>query len=344
MSFTKPIGVAFTDQDLDDATLGASPSAGGKVGFYGTTPVTQRSNAAQATSAVGTASSADVTTALKAAVIEISLDANANGLADDPWFIIRGSSLPAAPASASQTQPWDNNGATPTPPSNLAWYPTAPAFPGWPAAYTTTAPRLPAPFEAIPLVNPGGPGATLEAHFGYADLSPTLRQGDTNADDVIDDPSITPADFYTAPDNPLAVAVTPGSGGGDAFDIAWAHPDLFGHVGVFSGALWWRWSDVDPADPDADRIIHDSVCKSHAWPAGQRFWFQCGTLDETDDRNNNGVIDSIDDTLDLIRDLRHKGCPDVDIRYLELEGGEHNVPTWSKAMVHRVPKAPPSAG
>lgn len=42
-----------------------------KLAFYGTTPVSQRAGAAQATSLVGTASSADVTTGLKAAVIEI---------------------------------------------------------------------------------------------------------------------------------------------------------------------------------------------------------------------------------------------------------------------------------
>jgi hypothetical protein len=46
-------------------------STGSLVGFYGTTPIAQRSGAAQATSLVGTASSADVTTDLKAAVIEI---------------------------------------------------------------------------------------------------------------------------------------------------------------------------------------------------------------------------------------------------------------------------------
>lgn len=42
-----------------------------KVGFYGVTPIVQRAGAAQATSLVGTASSADVNTDLKAAVIEI---------------------------------------------------------------------------------------------------------------------------------------------------------------------------------------------------------------------------------------------------------------------------------
>jgi len=42
-----------------------------KIAAYGTTPVSQRAAAAQATSLVGTASSTDVTSDLKAAVIEI---------------------------------------------------------------------------------------------------------------------------------------------------------------------------------------------------------------------------------------------------------------------------------
>ena len=40
-------------------------------GVYGVTPIAQRAGGAQATSLVGTASSTDVTTDLKAAVIEI---------------------------------------------------------------------------------------------------------------------------------------------------------------------------------------------------------------------------------------------------------------------------------
>jgi hypothetical protein len=80
MSYTKPIGVAYEDQDLDDAIIGKSPALGGKVGFYGAVPIVRRSGAAQATSAVGTASSADVTTDLKAAVIEIMNTLQALGL------------------------------------------------------------------------------------------------------------------------------------------------------------------------------------------------------------------------------------------------------------------------
>lgn len=58
-------------------TLGEAATE--KISFYGTTPIVQRT-AAIATSAVGTASSADVTTTLKAAVIDIMDTLEALGL------------------------------------------------------------------------------------------------------------------------------------------------------------------------------------------------------------------------------------------------------------------------
>lgn len=121
-------------------------------------------------------------------------------------------------------------------------------------------------------------------------------------------------------------------GGLSAFDIGWSNPRLFGSIGVFSGALWWRWSGVNPEDPDADRIIHDIVRQTPQVDKDQYFWFQCGTLDEEDDRNNNGVIDSIDDTLDLIKALKDKGFPEESIRYFEVENGRHDPETWAGAM------------
>ncbi len=61
----------------DGATMGKSATE--KISFYGTTPIVQRT-AAIATSAVGTASSADVTTGLKAMVIDIANTLEALGL------------------------------------------------------------------------------------------------------------------------------------------------------------------------------------------------------------------------------------------------------------------------
>ena len=62
----------------DGTTIGVNASA--KIGFFGTTPASQRAAAAQATSLVGTASSTTVDTNLKAAVIEIMSTLTALGI------------------------------------------------------------------------------------------------------------------------------------------------------------------------------------------------------------------------------------------------------------------------
>lgn len=121
-------------------------------------------------------------------------------------------------------------------------------------------------------------------------------------------------------------------GGLSAFDIAWAFPEIFGAVGVFSGALWWRYAPVDPLDPDGCRIVHEWVGATSNVHPDQRFWFQCGTLDEEEDRNGNGIIDVIDDTMDLIAELKNKGYGNDQIRYLEVQDGRHDPQTWGKAM------------
>lgn len=122
-------------------------------------------------------------------------------------------------------------------------------------------------------------------------------------------------------------------GGLSAIDIAWKHPEVFTHVGVFSGSLWWRRRDLDDGYHDeTDRIMHHLI--QHGTYAPQlRFFLQTGTLDETMDRNGNGIIDSIDDTLDLITALEKKGYSSTDdIYYLEMADGRHDVPTWARAF------------
>jgi enterochelin esterase-like enzyme len=125
-------------------------------------------------------------------------------------------------------------------------------------------------------------------------------------------------------------------GGLSALDIAWHHPDYFGKVGAFSGSFWWRKRDSKSKfyTDYRDRLAHQMIRRGR-YKEGLKFWFQTGGKDEHSDRNNNGVIDSIDDTLDLIVELVNKGYrPFHDIQYLELEHGEHNLKTWREALPH----------
>jgi len=123
-------------------------------------------------------------------------------------------------------------------------------------------------------------------------------------------------------------------GGLSALDIVWNHANEFSKVGVFSGSLWWR--SVSQDDPlfveEKHRIMHNEIRTGNYAP-WLKFFFETGTLDETADRNNNGIIDSIDDTLSLIDELVKKGYnPESDIRYLELSDGKHDVTTWARAF------------
>jgi enterochelin esterase-like enzyme len=117
-----------------------------------------------------------------------------------------------------------------------------------------------------------------------------------------------------------------------ALDIVWNHASEFSKVGIFSGSLWWRRKGYDDGyDDEMDRLMHLQVRNGTMYP-WLKFYLQCGKLDETADRNNNGIIDSIDDALDLIVELKAKGYTDEHIQYVLLEDGKHDVPTWQKAL------------
>ncbi|MCB0741529.1 MAG: alpha/beta hydrolase-fold protein [Chitinophagaceae bacterium] len=123
-------------------------------------------------------------------------------------------------------------------------------------------------------------------------------------------------------------------GGLSALDIVWHHPQEFSKVGVFSGSLWWRSVDqtAKKYDNQQHRIMHQQIRKGSFAP-WLKFFFQCGSLDEKMDRNKNGVIDSIDDTLDLIKELVAKGYQrETAIRYVEIKNGTHSVETWFQAL------------
>lgn len=150
------------------------------------------------------------------ATIEISRDVNGNGLADDPWYLIPGSHL---------STPLERTARS------------------WNDGTTTYAFELPAvPFGAIVVVNPVA-GTGNEGIFGYAEYTPTLFLGDLDGDNVVDDGGINPVDFYTVPDDPFESGIAPGSGGGDAFDIAWAVDPATGEPANLDGFDFLRISN-----------------------------------------------------------------------------------------------------
>lgn len=155
------------------------------------------------------------------AVVEVSRDANANGLPDDPWFLIPGSHISDLITNRFAVT-WDDDTFDDTfPPSSSAWIP-----PGEFGEWDTAGWRLPSSLvdSVGRMLNPLAP-SDEEGVWGYGDLSPTLILGDLTGNNVVDDPSLSPEEFYTVPDDPREVGVSPRSGGGDAFDIAWAvHP------------------------------------------------------------------------------------------------------------------------
>lgn len=121
-------------------------------------------------------------------------------------------------------------------------------------------------------------------------------------------------------------------GGLSALDIGWNYASEFKKIGIFSASLWWRKKAYeDGYDDEKDRLMHLQIRKGsfHPW---LQFYIECGALDETADRNKNGVIDSIDDALDLIVELKAKGYTDQHIRYMEMADGKHDIASWANAL------------
>lgn len=121
-------------------------------------------------------------------------------------------------------------------------------------------------------------------------------------------------------------------GGLSAFDIAWNHPQIFSAVMASSASFWWRSKDLKAGYTDNDRIMHKVVRETPEKPT-LKVWLQSGTLDETADRNGNGVIDSIDDMLDLVQELKKHGFKEKeDLIYHEVIGGKHTLETYGMVL------------
>jgi hypothetical protein len=234
------------------------------------------------------------------ATIEISADANRNGLADDSWFLIPGSHL-SDPAAHWRVVAWDDDVEDDLlPPHEASWIP--PGASGW---WETAAFALPLdPFGAIVVRNPIADGER-EGVFGYADYSPTLIIGDLDGDSIVDDGTITPELFYTVPDDPKRVGLSPGSGGGDAFDIAWAIDPDSGEPAELAGFDFIRLTTaVDRTDGAIGEVSAEIDAAADAAP------------DLFGDLDDDGDIDLVDvQRMQMCIGLPiapHGGCDRVD--------------------------------
>lgn len=140
---------------------------------------------------------------------------------------------------------------------------------------------------------------------------------------------------YDLSRDPRSAAIAGYSLGGlSAMDIAWNHPHLFGKAGMFSASFWWRrftWRERI-LGADYGRLMIRQIMRTRR-PPELKCWFQAGTLDEADDRNQNGIIDAIDDTLDVMAALTRRGYrPYYDYVYHEVARGRHHPDTWKEAM------------
>jgi enterochelin esterase family protein len=121
-------------------------------------------------------------------------------------------------------------------------------------------------------------------------------------------------------------------GGLTAFYATWQHPEVFGIVAAFSGSFWWRTNVDNLQDLLNSRVIQKMVRDSSSRPA-LRMWFSAGTNEDPNDRDKNGVIDMVQDTTDLIDELKQKGYQDgIDYRYVQIEGGTHDPSTWATVL------------
>ncbi|WP_165782478.1 alpha/beta hydrolase [Solilutibacter silvestris] len=138
----------------------------------------------------------------------------------------------------------------------------------------------------------------------------------------------------------------------NAFSVGWQYPETFGKVGAFSPSFWLSTDSSDAKAVRATRIAH-ALVETAPPPAYSRFFFAAGDAEEKNDRDGNGIIDVIDDLLDLMNgwtsgDGRtHKGlaqlgysinsdygahADDSAAVFYRLPGGEHNQKSWARML------------
>ena len=159
---------------------------------------------------------------------------------------------------------------------------------------------------------------------------------------------------YRARRSPAARAVLGWSLGGlNAFDLGWQYQEVFGIVGAFSPSFWLAADRSDGLSVQRTRLAQRMVDEGHK-REGLRIWLSVGDTEETNDRDGNGVIDAVDDVLDLARgysspqgetmrglaqlgyavdlDYAAHRARAADVAVLVVPGGRHNQAAWAEVL------------
>lgn len=109
-------------------------------------------------------------------------------------------------------------------------------------------------------------------------------------------------------------------GGLISFDMGWRYPEVFGLVGVVSPSFWWN---------DSDTLARLQQTSQSAAPES-KFWLDSGTFEEEDDRDEDGLIDVVDDVRDVRDRLMALGHTfGTTLGGMEAIGGFHNEQSWA---------------
>ena len=123
-------------------------------------------------------------------------------------------------------------------------------------------------------------------------------------------------------------------GGLSAFDIAWNNSDKIDKAGLFSASFWWRDKDTkDSSYSDEKNRIAYSLIKASRRKASTQYWFFAGALEEQSDRDNDGIIDVVDDMEDIRDLLEAKGLGRKEDMPMIIDPlGKHEISAWSKQL------------
>ncbi|MFT3897317.1 MAG: alpha/beta hydrolase-fold protein [Thermomonas sp.] len=127
----------------------------------------------------------------------------------------------------------------------------------------------------------------------------------------------------------------------NAFNLGWNYPELFATVGAFSPSFWLSSERGDAAAVQRSRLALGMV---EAGPRHRmRWWIAAGDHEEIDDRDGDGLIDTVDDARDVALALQRAGDrtnldwsrrPDRDSRvaFAVVAGGRHEQEAWKRML------------